>query len=55
MHSAARLRRLVRALHARNYRLYFGRQGLSLIGTWMQRVALHWWVYRVTHSALALI
>jgi MFS family permease len=54
IHSAAHLRRLFRALQARNYRFYFGGQGLSLIGTWMQRVALHWWVYRVTHSALAL-
>jgi MFS family permease len=54
LHSAARLRRIFRALHARNYRLYLGGQSLSLIGTWMQRVALTWWVYRVTHSALAL-
>jgi MFS family permease len=54
LHSAARLRRIFRALHARNYRLYLGGQSLSLIGTWMQRMALNWWVYRVTHSALAL-
>jgi len=53
-HSAARLRWIFHALQARNYRLYFGSQGLSLIGTWMQRVALSWWVYRVTHSALML-
>jgi MFS family permease len=53
-HGAARLWRLFRALHARNYRLYFGGQSLSLMGTWMQRVALNWWVYRITHSALAL-
>jgi MFS family permease len=54
IHNAAHLRRLFRALHARNYRLYLGGQSLSLIGTWMQRLALNWWVYRVTHSALAL-
>jgi MFS family permease len=54
LHSAARLRRIVRALHARNYRLYFGGQSLSFIGTWMQRMALNWWVYRVAHSAFAL-
>jgi MFS family permease len=52
--SAARLRRIFRALHARNFRLYLGGQSLSLIGTWMQRVALTWWVYRVTHSAFML-
>jgi MFS family permease len=53
-HSAAGLRRLFRALHGRNYRLYFGGQSLSLMGTWMQRVALTWWVYQSTHSALVL-
>ena len=54
VHSAARLRRLFRALQSRNYRLYFTGQGLSLIGTWMQQVALSWLVYRLTHSALLL-
>jgi len=53
-HSAAGVRRLFRALYARNYRLYFGGQSLSLIGIWMQRMALSWWVYRGTHSALVL-
>jgi len=53
-HSAGRLRRLLRALQARNYRLYIAGQSLSLIGTWMQRLALSWWVYRSTHSALVL-
>jgi hypothetical protein len=48
----ARLRRLFRALRARNYRLYVVGQSLSLIGTWMQRLALSWWVYQRTHSAL---
>jgi MFS family permease len=43
-----------RALHSRNYRWYFVGQGLSLIGTWMQRVAMSWLVYRLTGSALAL-
>ncbi|MCR4404594.1 MAG: MFS transporter [Candidatus Acetothermia bacterium] len=47
-------RRLVRALRSRNYRLYFGGQGLSLIGTWMQRVAMSWLVYRLTGSTLLL-
>jgi MFS family permease len=53
-HGAARLRWIFRALRARNYRLYFGGQGISLIGIWMQRMALSWWVYRNTHSALLL-
>ena len=53
-HGAAGVQRLFRALHTRNYRLFFGGQSISLIGTWMQQVALGWWVYRHTHSALML-
>lgn len=34
-----------RALRYRNYRLFFMGQGISLIGTWMQRMALMWFVY----------
>ncbi len=40
---------IVRALRHRNYRLFFGAQGISLIGTWMTRVATGWLVYRLTH------
>jgi MFS family permease len=43
-----------RALRHRNYRLFFAGQGLSLIGTWMQRVALGWLVYDLTRSAWLL-
>jgi MFS family permease len=43
-----------RALSHRNYRLFFGGQGISLIGTWMQQIAMNWLVYRLTHSALLL-
>ena len=50
----ARLWRLLRALRVRNYRLYVAGQSVSLLGTWMQRLALSWWVYHRTHSALAL-
>jgi MFS family permease len=50
----ARLWRLFRALQGRNYRLYVAGQSVSLLGTWMQRLALSWWVYQHTHSALAL-
>ena len=42
------------ALQYRNYRLFFGGQGVSLIGTWMQRIAMSWLVYRLTHSAFLL-
>lgn len=43
-----------RALRARNYRLFFSGQSISLIGTWMTRVATSWLVYRLTDSALLL-
>jgi MFS family permease len=48
------LQHIGRALKHRNYRLFFAGQGISLIGTWMQRVAMSWLVYRVTGSALLL-
>src|SRR5712692_9847419 len=54
VHGTARLWRLLRALRVRNYRLYVAGQSVSLMGTWMQRLALSWWVYQRTHSALAL-
>jgi MFS family permease len=43
-----------RALRHRNFRLFFGGQTISLIGTWMTRIATSWLVYRLTHSALLL-
>ncbi|MDR3703910.1 MAG: MFS transporter [Candidatus Sulfopaludibacter sp.] len=52
--SPARWRLLLRALHARNYRLFFEGQTVSLIGTWMTRVATSWLVYRLTDSAFLL-
>lgn len=51
---AARWHLLMRALGARNYRLFFQGQTVSLIGTWMTRVATAWLVYRLTHSAFLL-
>lgn len=48
------LKFLMRALAYRNYRLFFGGQSLSLIGTWMQQVAMSWLVYRMTNSAFLL-
>jgi MFS family permease len=44
----------VRALKYRNYRLFFGGQIVSLIGTWMTTTATSWLVYRLTGSALML-
>ena len=43
-----------RALRHRNFLLFFGGQTISLIGTWMTRIATAWLVYRLTHSALLL-
>ena len=45
---------IFRALYHRNYRLFFGGQGFSLIGTWMQQIAMSWLVYRMTNSAFLL-
>ncbi len=50
----ARTARLLRALRHRNYRLYFFGQGLSLVGTWMTRIATSWLVYRLSGSAILL-
>jgi MFS family permease len=49
-----RARGLLRALQSRNYRLFFAGQGISLIGTWIQTIALSWLVYTLTHSPLLL-
>ena len=38
----------------RNYRLFFTGQVISLVGTWMQNVALAWYVIELTHSAVAV-
>jgi MFS family permease len=43
-----------RALRHRNFRLFFSGQSISLIGTWMTRIATSWLVYRLTGSALLL-
>ncbi len=42
---------LLRALRHRNFRLYFGGQFISLIGTFLTQVATVWLVYRLTHNA----
>ena len=45
---------IFRALQYRNFRLFFIGQGVSLIGTWMQAVAMGWLVYRMTNSPFLL-
>ncbi|MDQ3920108.1 MAG: MFS transporter [Acidobacteriota bacterium] len=45
---------MLRALSHRNYRLFFSGQSVSLVGTWMTRIATSWLVYRLTGSALLL-
>ena len=46
--------RVWRALRHRNYRLFFTGQSISLIGTWMTRIATSWLVYKLTRSPLLL-
>lgn len=48
------LKEMLPALGNRNYRLFFAGQGFSLIGTWIQQVAMSWLVYRLTGSAFLL-
>ena len=48
------IRLIFRALRHRNFRLFFLGQSVSLVGTWMQTMAIGWLVYRITHSALML-
>ena len=45
---------LTRALASRNFRLFFGGQSVSLVGTWITRIATSWLVYRLTGSVLLL-
>jgi MFS family permease len=40
-----------RALQYPNFRIFIIGLGVSLIGTWIQSVALSWLLYRLTHSA----
>ena len=51
---AGGFRRIFRTLAYRNYRLFFIGQSISLIGTWMQRVAMSWLVYHLTDSEFLL-
>ena len=48
------IKTVFRALRHKNYRLFFSGQSISLIGTWMQQIAVAWLVYRMTNSAFLL-
>lgn len=52
--SSGTLRTMFRAFSYRNYTYYFAGQSISLIGTWVQNIAMGWLVYRLTGSALLL-
>ncbi len=43
-----------RAFRHRNYRLFFGGQGVSLVGTWMQQVAQAWLVLQLSNDPFLL-
>jgi MFS family permease len=47
-------RHLFRALRHRNFRRLFAGQSISMVGTWLQQVAMGWLVYRLTGSAFLL-
>ena len=51
---ASRIAFMLRAFAYPNYRLFFGGQIVSLIGSWISMTATSWLVYRLTGSAMAL-
>ena len=48
------MRHALRAFRHRNFRLFYAGQAVSLIGTWIQQIALSWLVYRTTGSGFLL-
>ncbi len=48
------MNRTFRAFQNRNYALFFSGQGLSQVGTWMQRTGVTWVIYTITHSTFML-
>jgi MFS family permease len=48
------VKRTFDSLRYRNYRLFFGGQIVSQTGSWMQRIAMGWFVLQITHSAFAV-
>lgn len=53
-HEVKGLKLLLRSLRHRNFRLFFFGQSISLVGTWMQIVAMGWLVFNLTHSMFLL-
>jgi MFS family permease len=51
---SARLPNSIRALGHRNFRFYFAGQAISVLGSWIQQVAMSWLVYRLTGSTALL-
>jgi MFS family permease len=45
---------ILRGFQHRNFRLFFIGQTLTMIGTWMQYIAISWLMYRLTGSAFML-
>jgi len=45
---------IFRSLSSKNFRYFISGQSVSLMGTWMQKVAVSWIVYQLTHSAFML-
>lgn len=45
---------IFRSLKYPNFRLFFGGQSISLVGTWIQRIAMPWLVYDISHSVVLL-
>ncbi len=45
---------IFRSLQYRNYRLFFSGQSISLVGTWIQRIATPWLVYHLSGSVFLL-
>ena len=54
MDFSSKFKTIFRSLQYRNYKLFFTGQSISLIGTWMQRIAMPWLVYHLTGSAFLL-
>ncbi len=54
LHDRSRFHDMVRSLKYRNFKLFFGGQMISLVGTWMDNIAEAWLVYRLTGSSLLL-
>ena len=48
------IKQTFRSLKYRNFRLFFFGNGISLIGTWIQRIALPWLIYSISDSIMLL-